>query len=97
MYERSKIRFKTLVRISDGRKLNRRPRYKINMYKCINESLILKYTAESLCACVCVCVCVWARTHKDKLKLFRVLSSDGCSHHNEILHPVGMWESANGV
>jgi len=46
----------------------------------INESLILKYTA--VCMCVCVCVCVRAHTRKDKLKLFRLLSSDGCNQHN---------------
>jgi hypothetical protein len=67
----------------------------------VNESLILKYIAECLCACVCaralVRACARARTLKDKLDLFSVLSSDGCSHHNEILRPVGMRESAKGV
>ena len=65
----------------------------------IDENLILKYSAVFMCACVCVCVCVCVRAHtrKDKLKLFRVLSSDGCSQHNEMLRPVGMRESAEGV
>jgi hypothetical protein len=54
MYERSKILFNMLVRISDERKLNGRPSYKW-------EFNIKIYSRVFVCLCLCVYVCVCAR------------------------------------